>query len=85
MLPGSRFTQDAEMRYSPIEGEALALIYALEQTRMYTLGNPNLTVGMDHKPLVPIMGLKDLDEIKNLRVRGFKDKTLMYSFVPART
>ena len=80
VLAGSRFTQDAETRYSPIEGEALALSYALEQTRMYTLGNPNLIVGTDHKPLVSIMGLKDLDEIKNPRVRGFKDKTLMYSF-----
>ena len=26
---GSRFTRDAESRYAPIEGEALALVYGL--------------------------------------------------------
>ena len=80
ILAGSRFTKPAEAAYSPIEGEALAMVYALESTRMYTLGNSNLTVGTDHKPLVPIMSVKNLEEIKNPRIRNFKDKTLMYSF-----
>ena len=69
ILAGSRFTKPAEANYSPIEGEALA---------MYTLGNSELTVGTDHKPLVPIMNLKNLEDIKNPRIRSFKDKTLMY-------
>ena len=42
---------------------------------MYTLGNSDLTVGTDHKPLV-----KNLEDIKNPRLRSFKDKTLMYTF-----
>ena len=35
-LLGSRFTNPAESRYAPIEGEALAVAYALHQTRYYT-------------------------------------------------
>ena len=80
ILAGSRFTKPAEANYSPIEGEALAMVHALESTRMYTLGNSDLTVGTDHKPIVPIMNLKNLEDIKNPRIRNFKDKTLMYSF-----
>ena len=56
------------------------MAYALEATRMFTLGNPNLTLGTDHKPLVSIMGPKNLEDIKNPRVRAMKDKTLMYKF-----
>ena len=80
ILSGSRFCKDAETRYRPVEGEALAIAYALEATRMFTLGNPELTIGTDHKPLVSIMGPKNLEEIKNPRVRAMKDKTLMYKF-----
>ena len=36
ILSGSRFCKDAESRYRPVEGEALAVAYALESTRMYT-------------------------------------------------
>ena len=46
---------------------------------MFTLGNKNLFVGTDHKPLVPIMGVKNLEDIKNPRLRKFKDKTLRFS------
>ena len=52
ILVGSRFTTDTESRCTLVEGEALANVFALELTRMFTLGNRNLTVGMDHKPLV---------------------------------
>ncbi len=37
-LVGSRFTTPAESRYSPVEGEALAVVYALHQMRYYILG-----------------------------------------------
>ena len=42
ILAGSWFTKDAESRSSPIEGEALALIYGLESCRMFILGCPDL-------------------------------------------
>ena len=47
---------------------------------MFTLGNPNLTIGTDHKPLVSIMGPKNLEDIKNPKVRAMKDETLMCKF-----
>ena len=80
ILVGSRFLKDAETRYAPVEGEALRLVYGLESTRDYCMGNPKLTVGVDHKLLVAIMGDKELDQIKNPRLRNLKDKTIMYKF-----
>ena len=47
---------------------------------MYMLGIPHLTVGTDHKALVSIMEPKNLEEIKNPRVRSQKDKTFMFKF-----
>ena len=49
-----------EERYAPIEGEALGLAWALEQTKYLTLGCENLTVATDHKPLVGIFNDKEL-------------------------
>ena len=72
--------QDAETWYALIEGEALAMVYGHESTREYCLGNDKLTIGVDHKPLVPIMGNQNLELIKNLHLRNLKDKTLMYRF-----
>ena len=77
---GSRFTTDAESRYAPVEGEALAVVYALEKCRIFVLGCPNLTVVVDHKPLVKILGDRSLEDIKNPRLFNLKEKTLMYDF-----
>ena len=38
VLAGSRFTNEAESRYAPVEGEALAVAWALKSTKHYTLG-----------------------------------------------
>ena len=81
IFAGSRFTKDPETRYSPIEGEALAVTFALEQSKMFVIGCPNLIVATDHKPLVPILNDKRLDLIKNPRLLALKEKTLMYRFV----
>ena len=51
-LAGSRFLSSAEQRYAPIEGEALAVAWGLEQTRYFTQGCDDLLVVTDHKPLV---------------------------------
>ena len=79
-LVGSRFTTPAESRYSPVEGEALAVVYALHQTRYYILGCRNLIVATDHKPLLKILNDKPLAEITNRRLLNLKEKTLPYSF-----
>ena len=77
---GSRFTKDAESRYAPIEGEALALLFGLESCRMFVLGCPSLIVTVDHKPLVPIFNNRALEKIENPRVFNFREKTLIYNF-----
>ena len=80
IFAGSRFTTDAESRYAPIEGEALAVSYALDKCRMFVLGCANLLVATDHKPLVAILGDTSLDKVKNPRLFRIKEKTLPYSF-----
>ena len=80
VFAGSRFLKDPETRYSPIEGEALAVVFALEQTRMFVLGCSDLLLAVDHKPLVPILNNRRLDLIKNPRLLRFREKTLMYRF-----
>jgi len=79
-MAGSRFLTPAEQRYAPIEGEALAVSWGLEQTKYFTLGCANLKVVTDHKPLVKIFGDKTLDEIANIRLFRLKQRTLPWSF-----
>ena len=50
VLAGNRFITEAESRHAPVEGEALPLIYTLEQRRMFVLTCTNLKVAVDHKP-----------------------------------
>ena len=79
-LAGSRFLIGPEQRYVAIEGEALAIAWALEQTRYFTLGCENLIVATDHKPLVAIFGDKELNRIPNPRMFRLKQRTLCWSF-----
>ena len=87
-LVGSRFNSPAESRYSPIEGEALAIAYALHQTRYYVMGCTDLTVATDHKPLLRILDDRPLSEIINRRLLNLKEKTMPFTFkiihVPGR-
>ena len=77
---GSRFTHGAESRYAPIEGEALTVVDALNKKRHFTLGCPDLTVVVDHKPLLKVLGDRALDDIPNSRLRNIKEKSLRYRF-----
>ena len=63
---GSRFTKPAESRYSPTEGEALALAWALSNSRIFTLGCKNLLVAVDHTPPLGIFNDRDLSSILNV-------------------
>jgi len=80
IFAGSRFTTDAESRYAPIEGEALAVTYGLEKSRMFTLGCSDLLIATDHKPLVKILGDSALNTITNPRLFSLKEKTLPYRY-----
>ena len=79
-LVGSRFTSGAESRYAPIEGEALAVVDALDKARHFTLGCSDLIVAVDHKPLLKTLGDRCLDDIPNPRLRNLKEKSLRYRF-----
>ena len=79
-LAGSRFLRDAEQRYAPIEGEALAVAWALEDTKFFTLGCKDLVVATDHKQLVKILGDRCLGDIDNMRIFRLKQRTLKWRF-----
>ena len=76
MLTGRKFTTGAESRYAPVEGEALAVAWALGKSRHFTLGNDKLIVLVDHKPLLKILGDRELVDIKNPRILNLKQKKL---------
>ena len=80
MLAGGRFTIPAETRYSPTEGECLAVAVGLESSRYYTLGCKNLVIATDHKPLLSILNDRALDTIVNPRLLRIKERTLMWQF-----
>ena len=67
-MAGSRFLSSAGRNYAPVEGEALGVAWALEQTRFFTMGCSDLLVVVDHKPLVKLLGDRRLDEIDTPRL-----------------
>ena len=54
----------------------MAVAWALHKTHHFTLCNEKLTVLMDHKPLLKILGDKELADIDNPRILNLKQKTL---------
>ena len=88
-LAGSRFLHKAERNYWPVEGEALAVAWALEDSKFFTLGCSNLHIQTDHRPLVKLLGDRTLDEIDNRRLINLKEKTMAWRFeihhVPGRS
>ena len=80
VLVGSRFTSGAESRYAPIEGEALAVVEALKKAKHFVLGCSDLTIAVDHKPLLKVFGDRSLEDIDNPRLIRLKEKTLHYRF-----
>ena len=78
---GSRFTIPSESRYSPTEGEALGVSWALHHSRMFTLGCDNLFVSVDHKPLLGILNdHRELRNIDNPRIQRIKESTFGWKF-----
>lgn len=71
---GSRFLTPAETRYATIELEATAVAWAIKKCRLFLSGLPTYQVITDHKPLIPIINSKTLDEIENPRLQRLKMK-----------
>ena len=64
-LANSRFLRPSEKNYWPTEGEALAVAWALEDSKFFTLGCKELHVTTDHRPLISLLGNKELVDINN--------------------
>ena len=77
---GSRFITGAESRYSPVEGEMLAAAWAMKKCRHFILGCDSFLLAVDHKPLLSLLGQKDLEDIENPRLQNLKEKTMRYAF-----
>ena len=80
VLAGGSFCNKAEENYPPIDGEALGIVKGLNATKYYTLGCNKLIVATDHKPLVPILNNKTMDEIDNPRLLKLVDKMQRWRF-----
>ena len=78
----SSFNNPAESRYAPIEGECRAAAWAMDKCKFFLLGLPEFTLCVDHKPLISILGDKELCDIPNPRLLREKEKTLMFRFKP---
>lgn len=82
----SRSMTATEERYAQIEKEALALTWACERFADYLVGL-QFHIETDHKPLVPLLGQKSLDELP-IRVQRFRMRLMRFCFtishVPGR-
>ena len=74
----SRSLSDTEKRYAQIEKEALVLTWASERFQDYLIGL-HYTIETDHKPLVPLLSTKNLDELP-IRVQHFRLRLMKFSY-----
>ena len=58
----SRSMTPTETHYAQIENEALALTWSCEIFQDYLIGK-HFYIETDHKPLIPLLGQKDIDEL----------------------
>ncbi|XP_066982187.1 uncharacterized protein [Macrobrachium rosenbergii] len=77
---GSRFLADVESRYSTIELEMLAVVWAMKKCKYYLLGLAQFSHITDHKPLIPLLNSYTLDCIENPRLQRLREKISGYVF-----
>ena len=74
----SRAMTPTEQRYAQIEKEALAIVWACDHFADYLTGL-RFHVQTDHKPLLPLLSTKRLDELP-LHVQRFRMRMMHYTF-----
>ena len=74
----SQSLTDTEKRYAQIEKEALALTWASERFQDCLIGL-HYTIETDHKPLVPLLSTKNLEELP-IRVQCFRLRLMRFTY-----
>ena len=74
----SRSLSSTERKYAQIEKEALAICWACDKFSYYILGK-DILIETDHKPLVAILGTKELAKLP-IRVQRFRLRMMTYSY-----
>ena len=74
----SRKLTEAESRYAMIEKEALAITWACEKFDYYLVGR-SFQIETDHRPLISLLGDKDLSKLP-IRVQRFKLRLMRYAY-----
>ena len=76
----SRTLTDQEKRFSQIEKETLAIVWACDRFESYLLGRDEpFVIQTDHKPLVVILNKQDLDQSPP-RIQRLKMRMMKYYF-----
>ena len=78
---GSRFLTDTETRYAVIEVEMLAIVWAMKKCALYLQGLQQFEVATDHRPLIPILNGKSLQDIANPRLQRLRECLAPYNIV----
>ena len=71
---GSRMLTDAERNYAMVELELLAIQWACKKCEAFIYGLPHFEITTDHKPLIPILNEKCLNQIENKRLQRLRSK-----------
>ena len=79
VMYGSRFLTPAEKNYAMVELECSAVVWACDRLRLYLVGLPHFVVETDHKPLVPILNVKCIDQLSP-RLQRLRMKLMAYNF-----
>nr|XP_055074185.1 uncharacterized protein K02A2.6-like [Misgurnus anguillicaudatus] len=74
----SKSLSDTEKRYAQIEKEALATTWACERFAEFLIGK-HFHIETDHKPLVPLLSSKKLDELPP-RIQRLRMRLLRFSY-----
>ena len=76
---GSKSFTPAQQRYTYIELECLAIIWAIQKCEFYLKGLPDFTVATDHRPLVGTFS-KGISDLINPRLQRLCEKVSGYQF-----